>query len=61
MFVLLHIYNQWQDCFYQLRFVNAHFKSVVLNLIGGTEPANFIGAFTEPFVIGKIKYDFFKT
>ena len=24
-------------------------------------PASFISAFTEPFVIGKIKYDFFKT
>ena len=32
-----------------------------LMLLEVLNPANFISAFTEPFVIGKIKYDFFKT
>ena len=32
-----------------------------LTLLEVLNPASFISAFTEPFVIGKIKYDFFKT
>ena len=32
-----------------------------LTLLEVLNPANFISAFTEPFVIGQIKYDFFKT
>ena len=32
-----------------------------LTLLEELNPASFISAFTEPFVIGKIKYDFFKT
>ena len=32
-----------------------------LTLLEVLNTASFISAFTEPFVIGKIKYDFFKT
>ena len=32
-----------------------------LTLLEVLNPASFISAFTEPFVIGKIKYDFLKT
>ena len=32
-----------------------------LTLLEVLNPASFISAFTEPFVIGKIKYDFFKS
>ena len=32
-----------------------------LTLLEVLNPASFISAFTEPVVIGKIKYDFFKT
>jgi len=31
------------------------------SLLELVHPASFIGALAEPFVIGKIKYDFFKT
>ena len=31
-----------------------------LTFLNILNPASFISAFTEPFVIGKIKYDFFK-
>ena len=30
-------------------------RSVVLNLVGGTEPTSSIHAFIEPVVVGKIK------
>ena len=30
-----------------------------LTLLEVLNPASFIGAFTEPFVVGKIKYDIF--
>ena len=32
-----------------------------LTVLEVLNPASFISAFTEPFVIGTIKYDFFKT
>ena len=32
-----------------------------LTLLEVLNPASFISAFIEPFVIGKIAYDFFKT
>ena len=32
-----------------------------LTLFEVPNPASYISAFTEPFVIGKVKYDFFKT
>ena len=35
-------------------------KSVVLNLVVGTETHKFHMRITEPFVIGKIKYNFFE-
>jgi hypothetical protein len=36
-------------------------KQWFLTLMEVLNPASFISACTEPFVIGKIKYDFFKT
>ena len=47
--------------FYMFSNENKVLKQWFLTLLEVLNPASFISAFTEPFVIGKIKYDFFKT
>ena len=44
-----------------LRCVMLHLVQWFLTLLEVLNPASFISAFTETFVIRKIKYDFFKT